>query len=275
MNADLKDAFSRIKPICDVLMVCPSPESIGAFVGRVTDLKKEVVQELQQYLLFPLITHLKSAETHDKQELQRRLVDAMVMVLEKVTVNSFEMCMKMEAGLLQIVFEHNRPGMIADISEELKLSVMKCLTVLLLNLDPKQREAMLMHIPLLAKAVYVSVHIAKREKLRTLRLAAINCVTAHTATHPQLTNDYHISSQSLEIAVVEMVSLILPGVLGALQDVATSCDNPGHLLVVSAIDAMHRILCLAMNDKYFKSKAELTAADFAKMIKEKEKKESQ
>lgn len=63
MNADLKEAFSRIKPICDVLMVCPSSESIGAFVCRVTDLKKEVVQELQQYLLFPLITHLKSSET--------------------------------------------------------------------------------------------------------------------------------------------------------------------------------------------------------------------
>lgn len=63
MNADLKEAFSRIKPICDVIMVCPSPESIDAFISRVSDLKKKVVQELQQYLLFPLITHLKSSQT--------------------------------------------------------------------------------------------------------------------------------------------------------------------------------------------------------------------
>ncbi|XP_075976234.1 telo2 interacting protein 1 isoform X2 [Anticarsia gemmatalis] len=274
MNADLKDAFSRIKPICDVLMVCPSPESIGAFVGRVTELKKEVVQELQQYLLFPLITHLKSSETDQKEELQRRLVDAMELVLGKVTVNSFEMCMKMELGLLQLVFDHTRPGMISEISEELKLSVMRCLTALLLSVDPKYREVMLKaHVPLLGKAVYVSVHIAKLEKLRSLRLAAINCVTAHTATHPQLTSDYHIASASLEKVVVDMLSLILPGVLGALQDVATSVDNPGHALVVSAIDAMHRILCLAMNNKFMKTNTNLTAEDFAKMIREKENKE--
>lgn len=62
MNADLKDAFSRIKPVCDVVMVCPDPESIAAFTSRVLELKKEVVQDLQQYLLFPFITHLKSSE---------------------------------------------------------------------------------------------------------------------------------------------------------------------------------------------------------------------
>lgn len=47
----------------------------------------------------------------NKHELQLKLVDSMRMVLEKVTVNSFEMCMKMEIGLLQIVFDHTKPGM--------------------------------------------------------------------------------------------------------------------------------------------------------------------
>lgn len=35
----------------------------------------------------------------------------MGVVLDKVTVNSFEMCMKMEVGLLQLVFDHTKPGM--------------------------------------------------------------------------------------------------------------------------------------------------------------------
>ncbi|CAB3222352.1 unnamed protein product [Arctia plantaginis] len=274
MNADLKEAFSRIKPICDVIMVCPSPESIDAFISRVSDLKKKVVQELQQYLLFPLITHLKSSQTDKKNDLQSRVVDAMGIVLDKVTVNSFEMCMKMEVGLLQLVFDHTKPGMIAEISEELKLSVMKTLTLLLLNIEPKYREAMLKsHVPLLGKTVYVAVHLAKMEKLKSLRLAAITCVTAHTATHARLTRHYHITNAAIEKSAVEMLSLILPGVLGALQDVATCNDNPGHLLVITSIDAMHRILCLAMNNKFMTTNTDIKVSDFAKMIKEKENRE--
>ncbi|XP_022825900.1 TELO2-interacting protein 1 homolog isoform X1 [Spodoptera litura] len=274
MNADLKDAFSRIKPVCDVLMVCPTEDSIAAYLRRVAELKKEVIQELQQYLLFPLITHLKSTETEKKHELQQKLVDCMRTVLEKVTVNSFEMCMKMEIGLLQIVFDHTKPGMVADVPEELKCSVMTCLTVLLLNVDPKYREVMLKaHVPLLGKAVYVSVHLAKLERLRALRLAAIQCVTAHTATHPKLTTDYHITDPIQEKLVVDMLSLILPGVMGALQDVATCKDNPGHALIVTAIDAMHRILCLAMNNKYMNHATEPTAEDFMKVYRQKGDKE--
>lgn len=62
MNAELKESFSKIKPVCDVVMVCPSAESVSNFVARVLELKKEVVQDLQQYLLFPFLTHLKSTE---------------------------------------------------------------------------------------------------------------------------------------------------------------------------------------------------------------------
>lgn len=62
MNSDLKEAFSQIKPVCDVLMVCPSLESLSAYSARVAELKKEVVQELQQYLLYPLISRIKCNE---------------------------------------------------------------------------------------------------------------------------------------------------------------------------------------------------------------------
>lgn len=56
---------------------------------------------------------------------------------------------------------------------------------------------------------------------------------AHTATHPQLTTDkYRIPDPALEAQVVDMLSSILPGVLAALQDVATCPNNPGHAVVV-------------------------------------------
>ncbi|XP_063540947.1 TELO2-interacting protein 1 homolog [Cydia strobilella] len=272
MNVDLKQTFARIKPVCDIVMMCPNADSIAQFTSRVGELKKEAVQELQQYLLFPFITHIKSTEIEKKYELQWRIIDAIRVVLEKVTVMSFEMCIKIETGLLSLVFDNSKPGMIADVPEELKHSVMKCLTVLMLHIDDRVRNKMLRtQVPLIAQAVFVSVHLAKLERLRALRLAAIDSVTAHTACHRQLTDAYHIKDIPLETLVVDMLASILPGVLAALQDVATCPDNPGHAVQVAAIDAIHRILCLTMNDKYLLKHSTITAEDFAKMVIDKRK----
>lgn len=62
MNSELKETFIRMKPICDMVMVCPSPENVIRFIAIVSDLREEDVQELQQYFLFPFITHIRSAE---------------------------------------------------------------------------------------------------------------------------------------------------------------------------------------------------------------------
>ncbi|XP_061705667.1 TELO2-interacting protein 1 homolog [Cydia pomonella] len=272
MNVDLKQTFAHIKPVCDIVMMCPNTDSIAQFTSRVGELKKEAVQELQQYLLFPFITHIKSTEIEKKYELQWRIIDAIQVVLEKVTVISFEMCIKIETGLLSLVFDKSKPGMIADVPEELKHSVMKCLTVLMLHIDDRVRKKMLRtQVSLIAQAVFVSVHLAKLERLRALRLAAINSVTAHTGCHRRLTDAYHIKDIPLEALVVDILASILPGVLAALQDVATCPDNPGHAVQVAAIDAIHRILCLTMNDKYLIKHSTITAEDFAKMVIDKRK----
>ncbi|XP_026333475.1 TELO2-interacting protein 1 homolog [Hyposmocoma kahamanoa] len=272
MNPDLKEAFSKIKPICDLVMVRPSAQSIASFTEKLSGVKKEVIQDLQQYMLFPFITHIKSNEIEKKYELQAIMADAMCMVLEKVAVHSFDMCLQIESGLLGLVFDNSKPGMVAVVPEELKLSIMKCLTSLMLSLEMPVRQKLLRtQIPLIAQAVFVSVHIAKLEKLRALRLAALHCLTAHTATHKKLTNkNYHIADPELEAQVVDTLSSILPGVMAALQDVATDAENPGHAVVVASLEATHRILCVTLQDKFApKQDKEISTKDFADLVKEK------
>lgn len=62
MDAELKEAFTRIKPVCDMMMSDPTPNNIGNFISRVSELRKDAIQELQQYILYPFITHINSAE---------------------------------------------------------------------------------------------------------------------------------------------------------------------------------------------------------------------
>lgn len=62
MNTALKEIFTRMKPVCDVMMVNPSKENVAGYISIVNELGDEHIQELQQYLLYPLITHIRSRE---------------------------------------------------------------------------------------------------------------------------------------------------------------------------------------------------------------------
>ncbi|CAK1541267.1 unnamed protein product [Leptosia nina] len=271
MNAELKAAFTLIKPVCDMIMVSPTVDLIKEYTLLTHELKKESLQELQQYMLFPIITHLQPNKIEGKYEMQRLLVNAMKEVLDSVSVSCYEMCIRIELTLAKMALDKKRPGMIADISEELKLSAMQCMTALMLNLETSLRLKMIKsHAPLLAQAVFVSVHMAKLEKLRVLKLAALDSVLAHTCTHPKLTDaNCMISNPVLEDVVVRMLGCILPGLVSTLQDVAMCSNNPGHAVVVMALNATHRILCMTMNDKHLTNK-EITIADFIKAIEQKD-----
>lgn len=59
---------------------------------------------------------------------------------------------------------------VSDASEEVKYSTVRCLTVLMLSIPHEFRLKLLnTQVPMLAQAVFVSVHIAKLERLRVLR----------------------------------------------------------------------------------------------------------
>ncbi|XP_045768001.1 TELO2-interacting protein 1 homolog isoform X2 [Maniola jurtina] len=271
MSPQVRATFLEIKPVCDLVFKDPSPVNLAKFNTMVDEVRKDVVQEFQQYLMFPFTSHLQSHYNKKKYDLQLRLVASMKELFQRIKVDSYEMCWKVESVLLKVIFDKTQPGMIADIPEELKLSVVQCLTLLMLNLDQVTRIKMLEgQVPMLAQTIFVSVHLAKLEKHRALRLAALNCLGAHTMTHPQLTdkND-HITDPLLEIAVVNMMACILPGVLAALQDVATCPDNPGHAIVVAALSATHRVLCITMHNKHFYKKDSVTAEDFLHLFAEK------
>lgn len=62
MNVDLKSAFTYIKPLCDKVMACPSPKTLKALADRVDEINLTTLQEMQLYVLFPIVTHLRSNE---------------------------------------------------------------------------------------------------------------------------------------------------------------------------------------------------------------------
>ncbi|XP_072949896.1 TELO2-interacting protein 1 homolog [Epargyreus clarus] len=268
IKSHLRESFYRLKPLCDSVMVKPTAEHIAEFMAMVPTVKQENLQELQQYILFPFITHIKSAENEGKYDVLIQIIDAMTSVLQHIKVTTFDVTMKTERGLLSLVFDRAKTGMLADVPEELKLSVMKCLTALMLGVTVDVKVQILKtQVPVLAQAVFVSVHIAKLDRMRALRLASIECLNAHTMSHPEYTDEnMHLKYPELDEPTADFLASILPGVLAALQDVAMCKNNPGHAVVVAALEATHRILCIAMHNKRLKKKPDISVQDFTFMI---------
>lgn len=59
MNSALKEVFCEIKPICDAIMVYPSLENVEMLQNVLKIIPKESYQDMQLYILFPIISHLK------------------------------------------------------------------------------------------------------------------------------------------------------------------------------------------------------------------------
>ncbi|XP_050680108.1 TELO2-interacting protein 1 homolog isoform X2 [Leptidea sinapis] len=268
MDADLKRAFAVTKPVCDMVMIDPTPANINALMNLALDLKEDTLEKLQLFILFPIITHLQSNEITGKYDLQILLINAMKEVLQRVIhLQTYDLFIRIQLNLGQIAFDTKKPGMIGDVPEELKLTIMQTQTALMLNLEPAYRVKQIhLHSPLLAQAIFASVHMAKMERHRALRLAALESLMSLTCTHPQLTDaNYMIANPVVEKAVVHMLACILPGVLSTLQDVAMCTDNPGHAIVLNALNIIHRILCMTMNNKHLVTK-EITAEDFMRVL---------
>ncbi|CAH2239620.1 jg19141 [Pararge aegeria aegeria] len=271
MNPVTRETFYRIKPLCELVIQDPSAEHITMFSAVVDDLKLDMLQELQQYLLLPFIHHLQCEENRTKYDLQIRILEPMKEVLTRVKVCNFQICMKILGLLVKVVFNKSKLVIISEVPEELKLSVVQCLTTLMLNIDQATRIRILeSQLSLLAQSIFVSVHLAKLEKLRTLRLAALNCLDVLMMIHPQITDsNNYIADPILEEAVLNMMAGILPGVLAALQDVATCPDNPGHAVIAAALSSTHRIICIIMHNKNLPTKDNVTATDFLNMVSQK------
>lgn len=54
----IQEAFTVLKPLCDCLMKNPNVDTARNVALALTKISDKVVQDLLEYILFPLITHL-------------------------------------------------------------------------------------------------------------------------------------------------------------------------------------------------------------------------
>lgn len=54
----VQEAFTVLKPLCDLLMSNPNVDTARSVANTLTKISDKVIQELLEYILLPLVTHL-------------------------------------------------------------------------------------------------------------------------------------------------------------------------------------------------------------------------
>lgn len=241
-------AFAFLRPSCVILTREPTITNVEALNKSLHTIDDGVLQQLQDYVLFPLRFVLKIPGP--KQEgLILAVLDTVHYVLDKTAVMSWESLYNIFSELCLCISCPNDPGKPGSTSEELNLSVLKCLDALLHaaygDVVFKLYEPSM--LPNLGAAISLILALIDKERAHDVQLAALNCLQA-LAFQCDCPHDHVIPNQEESYALGSALASFLPGITRTLSQVICRNVAQRHTVVVRALRVLCKTVSLVMDD---------------------------
>ncbi|NXF90145.1 TTI1 protein, partial [Eubucco bourcierii] len=257
-----QEAFGALRPVCVQLTRAQTLENVGLLRARLAAVSAPALQELQEYVLFPLRFALRLPGPQQERLLQS-LVQCISAVLAATCLKKPELLRELFSELCSCLSPPPSSGRAAPLSEELKLAVIQALHTLLhaahgdVVLSLYQPST----LPLLGFAVSLLLGLAEQEKAKQIKVSALRCLQVlvlqcDCQEHPPLAED---EAQQCG----DLFASFLPGMSITLSRVATGDVKQGHKPAVCAIRLLYLTVGLVMADAQLarvpQSKAKLPA----------------
>ncbi|XP_029291967.1 TELO2-interacting protein 1 homolog isoform X2 [Cottoperca gobio] len=246
--SDPKIAFAYLRPACVLLTRVPTVSNVETLSGQLKEVDDATLQQLQEYVLFPLRFVLK-VPGPKKDKLVQAVAEAMSHVLEITCVQSWETLRDLLSELCLCLCSPTDPGKPADASEELKLAVLRCLDALLHaaygDIVFKLFEPIM--LPGLGAAISLLLALGEKEKSRDVQAEALKCLQALTL-QCECTQEHIVPSPEERCAVGSTIASFLPGITVAVARIITGDLRHGHAVTVAAIKVWSRTVGLVMED---------------------------
>lgn len=263
MGPDPSESFRELRPVCIQVSKEPSPQNIKDLETKLRAVNPAHLTQLVEYVLFPLKLALQSA--NPSNEVQETAVGCLETLFTRAHVcqlGTFEEMFNYLCMLLSST--EGGPGGIADIPEELKLAVVKCLSRLLQGTSLVVKGAFYSPrlLPILGHAVTILLALSEKEKARNLRLSALECLSylaccsgnvgwePDEGNDPAQDEDREALQNAVKDSVAQIFASFVPGISMALCRVITGDTKQGHAIVTRAIDLWGDVLSLVMNNKH-------------------------
>ncbi|XP_054649887.1 TELO2-interacting protein 1 homolog [Dunckerocampus dactyliophorus] len=251
--SDPKIAFAYLRPACVLLTRQPTVKNVETLSSQLKDVDDATLQQLQEYVLFPLRFVLK-VPGPKKDKLVQAVVETMRHVLQNTCVQTWETLRELFSEVCLCLCSPADPGKPADIAEELKLTVLGCLEALIHaaygDIVFKLFETAM--LPGLGAAISLLLALAEKEKSRDVQTAALKGLQALTL-ECDCRQDHVVPCSEETDALGSSMASFLPGITMAVARIITGDVRQGHAVIGRAIKVWSRIVGLVMDDAQLQS----------------------
>ncbi|XP_060912827.1 TELO2-interacting protein 1 homolog [Labrus mixtus] len=246
--SDPKIAFAYLRPACVLLTREPTVTNVDTLSSQLKEVNDATLQQLQDYVLFPLRFVLK-VPGPKKDKLVQAVAEAISYVLENTCVQSWETLHDLLSELCLCLCSPTDLGKPADTSEELQSAVLRCLTALLHaaygDIVFKLFEPIM--LPGLGATVSLLLALAEKTKSRDIQVSALKCLQALTL-QCDCDQDHVVPTSEERCLVGSIVASFLPGITVTVARIITGDLRQGHGVTVRAIKVWSRTVGLVLDD---------------------------
>lgn len=243
-----QEAFGILRPVCVQLTKTQTVENVAQLQAQLQAVSDTALQELQQYILFPLRFTLKTPGPK-RESLVQSVVECLTFVLSSTCVKEQELLQELFSELSACLYSPNSQKP-ASVSEELKLAVIQGLNTLMHSAYGDIIVAFYEPsiLPRLGFAVSLLLGLAEQEKSKQIKIAALKCL--QVLLFQCDCQDHSRSLDELEQQQLgDLFASFLPGVSTALTRVITGDFKQGHSIVVYSLRIFYKTVGFVMADE--------------------------
>ncbi|XP_066558712.1 TELO2-interacting protein 1 homolog [Amia ocellicauda] len=249
LTDDPKVAFGALRPVCVQLTREQTLRNVEQLRAQLQGVSEAALQQLQDYVLFPLRFVLKTPASK-KERLIQAVVECIGYVLANTCVQKWDLLRDLFSELCLCLCSPTDPGKPAPVSDELKTAVLQSLDALLHaaygDILPQLYEPVM--LPGLGLAISLLLELAEREKSRQVQAVALKCLQV-LLLQCNCPEGHWSMNQEEKWKMGSTFASFLPGISRGLSRVITGDMKQGHVVAVSAMRVWYKTVGLVMADE--------------------------
>ncbi|XP_007474428.2 TELO2-interacting protein 1 homolog isoform X1 [Monodelphis domestica] len=243
-----QEAFGILRPVCVQLTKTQTIENVEHLQTKLHTIGDSALQDLQEYVLFPLRFTLKTPGSK-RESLVQCVVECITFVLSTTCIKKQDLLQELFSELCLCLSSPNSQQP-APVSEELKLAVVQGLHTLMHSAygDIILSLYQPCTLPHLGFAISLLLTLAEQEKSKQIKTSALKCLQVlllqcDCQDHPKLLDDTEREQLG------DLFASFLPGISTALTRIITGDFKQGHMIIISALKVFYKIIGFVMADE--------------------------
>jgi len=264
MASDVQEReFSKFRPHCLLLATSPNKDVLDRLAKLVDQENPEVLENLQNYLMFPMQLYLKTPSLPENYTIA--VLQFVRSYFKKTKLNNFFILKDILGSCLVMIGKSGNSKVSKDVSnhlskdgggmsEDLKVSICECLEKLLISCDTEVLKQFFSENSKLSLShlVFSCLAWAEQDKASVVKASSINLIKSLCSSFssiPSSTSSISSSTASSLSSSTNLLLSVLPGILSKLVKVTQDTSVLQTKVKALAVETWTLYIKTLINDK--------------------------